>query len=158
MAVWPVSAQISLKFSAEDGAGATVGRDIVNIVNIIQDISDLSQAVWSSLTRRAGQVGNVTDVSGAALSLGVHERRASGVGAAAATTTAAAAAAVVTAIVTAATTTTVTAAAAASSGNSNGERGHEGDEKSGQLHVDGGKKTRRLNSNGVSVWLKTEDC
>lgn len=157
MAVWPVSAQISLKFSAEDGAGATVGRDIVNIVNIIQDISDLSQAVWSSLTRRAGQVGNVTDVSGAALSLRVHERRASGVGAAAATT-AAAAAAVVTAIVTTATATTVTAAAAASSGNSNGERGHEGDEKSGQLHVGGGEKTQRLNSNGVSVWLKTEDC
>lgn len=139
MAVWPVSAQVSLKLSGEVGTEVTVGRDIVNIANNVQDISGLSQAVWNSLTRCAGQVGNPTDVRGAALSLGVHKRRASGVGGAA------------TAVATAA------AAVATPSGNSNGERGHEGDEKSGQLHV-GGWKTQRLNSNGVSVWLKTEDC
>lgn len=124
-----------------------MGRDIVNIANIVQGISDLSQAMWNSLTRRAGQVGNPTDVSGAALSLGVQKRRASGVGGAA------------TAVAATTTTTTIAAAAAAaSSRNSNGERGHERDEKSGQLHVCGGKRTQRLNSNGVSVWLKTEGC
>lgn len=141
MAVWPVSAQMSLKLSAEDGAGATVGPDVVSIPMIIQYILDLSQDVWSSLTRRAGQVGNATDISGAALRQGVQERGARRVGAAA----------------TAVTATAATTAVTASSGDSNGERGHEGDEESGQLHFVGGKKTQRLKSNGVSVWQKTED-
>lgn len=120
--------------SAAHGSLATLGAGFLEVVG----------GGWDRSDRRAGQVGNPTDVGGAALSLGVHKRRASGVGGAATA-------------VAATTTTTIAAAAAASGGNGNGERGHEGDEESGQLHVGGGK-TQRLNSNGVSVWLKTEGC
>lgn len=69
----PVSAQISLKLSAEVGAGATMGRDVVSILIIMQNLSDSSQVMWSSLTDAAGQVGNAKDISGTALGLGVQE-------------------------------------------------------------------------------------
>lgn len=152
--------------SAAHGSLASLGADVLEVLGgrrsrgdcvtrycqypiIIQDIADMSQVMWSSLTRRAGQIGNATDISGAALRQGVQERGARCVGAAAATVTAT--------VVTAVVATTAAAAASSVSGNSNGERGHEGDEESGQLHFGSGKRTQRLKSNGVSVWQKTED-
>lgn len=120
-------------------------RDIVSIDTIIRDMTDLSQSMWSSLTRCAGREENAGDVGGAALGLGVQEARASVVGGGATTTAAAA---------TTATTTVVTTAvviAAASSRSGNGERGHEGEKESGQLHFGGGNKTQSLKDIGVNV-------
>lgn len=145
-------AQVSLKLSGDVGTSVTMERDIVSIDTIIRDMTDLSQSMWSSLTRRAGREENAGDVGGAALGLRVQEARASVVGggatttAAAVTTAAAAATTATTAVV-----TTAVVVAAASSRSGNGERGHEGEKESGQLHFGGGNKTQSLKDIGVNV-------